>query len=64
MTEKAVQGHLYSWRGCDVLAMESGAFPKVSYIDPEWEWCSAPFHVHSDELEALPMKYFHGEVPK
>lgn len=42
--------------------MEGGALPRVSYIDPEWMWCSQPFHVSAAELTALPMKYFHGEV--
>lgn len=60
----ARQGHAYSWRGNKVIAMESGAFPRVSYIDPAWQWCSPPFHVKAEELTPEPMAYFHGEVPR
>jgi hypothetical protein len=44
--------------------MESGAFPRVVYIDPTWQWCSQPFNVQAADLTPMPMKYFHGEVPK
>lgn len=60
----ARQGHAYSWRGNRVIAMESGAFPRVSYIDPAWQSCSPPFHVKAEELTPEPMAYFHGEVPR
>ena len=64
MVHEARQGHLYDWRGRDVIAMEGGTFPRVSYIDPTWSWCSPPFHVSATELTQQPMVYFHGEVPK
>jgi hypothetical protein len=60
----ARQGHIYEWRGNTVLAFEGGELPRVVYIDPSWSWCSQPFHVKASELSPLPMKYFHGEVPK
>lgn len=44
--------------------MESGTFPKVAYIDPEWSWVSQSFHVKASELIPQPMAYFNGEVPK
>lgn len=60
----ARQGHLYEWRGHTVLAVSSGSLPRVAYIDTAWQWFAPPFHVSASELAPLPMKYFHGEVPK
>ncbi|MFM9928194.1 hypothetical protein VLK31_34850 [Variovorax sp. H27-G14] len=47
-----------------MIAMNSGEVASVSYICPEWEWCSPPFVVDAAELVPLPMRYFHNEVPK
>jgi hypothetical protein len=59
----AIQGHLYSWRGNKVIAVEHGELPKVVYIDPAWQWCSPAFHVKASELVPMAMRYFHNEVP-
>ena len=59
----ARQGHLYQWQGRDVIAMESGAFPKVAYIDVNWSWVSQSFHVKAADLVPQPMKYFGGSIP-
>lgn len=61
---EARQGHLYDHNGNDVIALSSGAIARVVYIDPTWEWCSPPFHVDATELVPLPMKYYHGEIPR
>ena len=59
------QGHKYNYNGWEVLAMQSGeGLVKVAPIDQ-----SQPYplgHVQfaqSEHLVAMPMNYFHGEVP-
>lgn len=63
---KVTQGHRYAMGGYDVLALESGAGAvRVSVIDHDLPY---PLHaaqwVHASQLKALPLRYFHGEVPR
>jgi hypothetical protein len=46
-----------------VIAIEGGTLPRVRYVE-DGAFISAAFHVKADELVALPMAYFHGEVPR
>ena len=64
----ATQGHRYLLDGgVSVLAVSSGASPRVMVIHegpnappfPGW-----PFEVSAERLTAVPMVYFHGEVPR
>lgn len=74
MTEpiaRASQGHRYrmkggAFKGRDVLCIVGGTSPLVSLIfdDGEWPFPSKPFAACLAELEPLPMRYFHGEVPR
>lgn len=71
LVERATQGHRYRMRGgvfkgYDVLCMRGGASPLVSLIfdHGEWPFPSKPFAATLAELEPLPMRYFHGEVPR
>lgn len=62
------QGHRYEcWMG-DVLALESapaGEVVKVAVIDQSQPYPLGRMdYALADELEPLPMRYFHGQVPK
>lgn len=59
----ARQGHRYSHHGIDVIALESGPFVKVIYIDPTQTFCSPPYFAKAEDLIPQPMAYYHGEVP-
>lgn len=63
---RARQGHryLHAKQGIDVIALESGDFVRVIYIDPAWQWCSPPFFASAADLIPRPMAYYHGEIPK
>lgn len=63
---RATQGHRYSWKGRDVLAMESGCgLVRVrSFPRHEWDGLGRPHYAYAAELTAQPMAYFHGEVPR
>lgn len=67
MQQPAQQGHRYSfyWGG-ECLAMESGEFVSVREIveAPEGACLLPAKQVSNLWLDPLPMKYFHGEVPR
>lgn len=60
------QGHKYDFKGREVIACEpsklAGAFWWVRPICGDWlgERIASP----PDFLKPLPMKYFHGQIPK
>ena len=61
----AQQGHRYLWCGVDeVLALESGSCVRVALIDPDQLWFEVRYNADASDLEPLPMRYFHGEVPR
>ncbi len=67
MVQRATQGHLYRYgRGMRVLAMESGERDvRVRVLDPnEPSGMGRACTVQPRFLEALPMKYFKGEIPE
>lgn len=64
MAERAQQGHRYRLGDADVLALESGPVVMVGVIDPDAPWFLERYAVPAEMLEALPMRYFHGQVPK
>jgi hypothetical protein len=47
-----------------VLALESGSFVRVIYIDPTQTFCSPPYFAKASDLIPQPMRYYHGEVPR
>lgn len=60
----AQQGHLYAYDlGGRVIAMTSGPLPMVARMDVG-PWLGQPFQTPSWSLTPLPMKYFHGEIPR
>lgn len=59
--EIAQQGHLYEYRGERVIAMNSGEIVRVRKF--VWEWLGESIIADAEELEPLPMVYFHGELP-
>jgi hypothetical protein len=64
MTTIAQQGHLYRWRGVDVIALETGSLVDVREIDPDAPlWIGRKEEAIADALTPLPMKYFHGQIP-
>lgn len=62
MTE-ARQGHKYSYRGVNVIALSSGSSVRVAILSPNSPWLGVQFVAMARHLTPLPMKYFHGEVP-
>ena len=62
---QAQQGHRYLWCGVDeVLALESGPRVRVALLEPQNLWFGAQFVIDAADLTPLPMRYFHGEVPR
>lgn len=65
MSDHATQGHRYDLCRQEVLALESGAIPMVAVIDRTRPWpLTHQFRVDAKHLAPMPMRYFHGEVPK
>ncbi len=64
MVERAQQGHRYRIGDDDVLALESGSDVLVAVIEPGAPWFVEWFSAPASMLEPLPMRYFHGQVPK
>lgn len=62
MNQPAQQGHLYRCQGRKVIALESGERVRVATIRDGW--LDLRMHVDADQLEPLPMVYYHGEVPQ
>lgn len=61
----ARQGHKYELDGVEVLALSSGPRPRIAAIVRDRLWpLDEPVEVDADELQPLPMAYFHGSVPK
>ena len=62
---KIVQGHKYDHYGREVLALESGTgavqVAPIDYLQP-YPLGKAQT-ARAEHLIALPMRYFHGEVP-
>ena len=58
------QGHRYRHGDKEVLALESGRAAKVAEIEPGDLWLGRKYGARSEWLQALPMRYFHGEVPR
>lgn len=64
------QGHKYLYRNashyCPVIAVESSesAWVKVAELDDSIEWLGRRLLVPASSLTKLPMKYFHGQIPK
>ncbi len=64
MTADAKQGHRYLWQGLQVLAMESGPFPRIQAINDTYGWPLRYIgRVNASSLKPLPMVYFQGQVP-
>lgn len=67
------QGHLYAcpcessgkYLALGVLpTTERGTPVRVAEVDAELPGgLGVPFHTYAERLQALPMRYFHGEVP-
>lgn len=64
MPEVAQQGHLYQYAGERVLAMESGAVVRVRQVEEGGPWLGEAQSVSATWLQPLPMRYFHGQVPR
>lgn len=64
MTAVAQQGHRYRYRGQDVLALDSGPVVWVGELWPGELWFSRQWLADAVDLQPLPMRYFHGEVPR
>lgn len=64
MTGEAKQGHRYRHGGVDVIALENGKVVRVAKIEPGSPWLGRRYTAYAAWLEPLPMRYFHGEVPK
>ena len=62
MNQPAQQGHAYEYEGVRVLAMESGTEVEVAVIHDQW--LGEKFVARVEDLEPLPMAYFHGQVPQ
>jgi hypothetical protein len=60
---EARQGHRYSWRGHDVIALSSGKSVQVALLLPGAHWIGIKFVAMARHLTPLPMRYFHGQVP-
>jgi hypothetical protein len=45
-----------------VIALQAGAAVTVAEIDDGW--LGRPYDVHAGQLTGLPMRYFHGQVPR
>lgn len=62
---EARQGHKYLLDGVEVMALSSGPRPRIAAIcrDKLWPLDDA-VEVDATELVALPMRYFHNQVPK
>lgn len=62
---QAQQGHRYLWCGVDeVLALESGPRVRVALLDDMQLWFETRYIVDAADLTPMPMRYFHGEVPR
>jgi hypothetical protein len=59
----ARQGHRYSYRGGDVLALETGPAVRVAMLVPGAPWLGVQFVAMAQHLTPLPMRYFHNQVP-
>ena len=61
----AQQGHIYLFHQAKVMAMKSGAVtvPVRRFVD-DGSGLGKAIQVPVDHLKPLPMRYFHGEVPK
>lgn len=65
MTATAQQGHRYLWCGVDeVLALESGPRVRVAVLEQGALWLGRALLVDAVDLTPLPMRYFHGELPR
>lgn len=61
----AQQGHLYQYHQARVLAMQTGAgLVRVRVLIGDGWGLSEVKRVQSGKLQPLPMRYFHGQVPK
>lgn len=60
---KATQVHRYRHGDVDVLALENGSTVLVAVLEPGNPWLGRRYQAHADDLEPLPMAYFHGETP-
>lgn len=63
MNQPAQQGHVYSFKGCRVLALGTGQKAQAMLLDTPDLW-PPRLTVNADELQPLPMRYFHGQTPK
>jgi hypothetical protein len=45
-----------------VIALQAGAAVAVAEIDDGW--LGRPYNVRAAWLTAMPMRYFHGQVPR
>lgn len=65
--DQARQGHLYDLDGQKVLALESGQGDEsvtVRGVLRDFPWLDRRQIVSASMLQPLPMRYFHGQVPK
>lgn len=62
---QAQQGHRYLWCGVDeVLALENGPRVRVAVLDEDQPWLGSKHIVDAVDLTPLPMRYYHGDVPR
>jgi hypothetical protein len=66
VTARATQGHRYRWRGRDVLALQSGTerVRVAPIVGGDGYPLGQPLTAPVRALRALPMVYFHGQVPQ
>ena len=61
------QGHKYQYNDMQVLALENTANKDTLVSELEYSmpyFLGKSFMADSSKLKALPMKYYHGEIPK
>lgn len=66
LAAQARQGHRYRWCALyDVLALETGrGWVRVAMLAPGEPWLGQQHVAAAADLMPLPMRYFHGEVPR
>lgn len=63
-TKQAKQGHLYTFGGSQVIALDSGIDVRVMHFRPSEPWHGLVEVAQAEQLTPEPMKYFYGEIPK
>lgn len=59
------QGHAYRYAGSKVIALETTDDPYVVVIEVRHDgWPGEKWVAMRQDLTPLPMRYFHGQLPK